>query len=69
MKDPKCFIIQELAKYDPYEIAIGSNGIVWVNSNDIKYSIFLRNCIILGEKYGNDQIQLTQLIEESRKTL
>lgn len=69
LKDPNCCLIQELAKYDGFEIAIGSNGVVWLNSGNIKYSIFLRNCILIGEKIGNDKALLSAMINEARKTL
>lgn len=69
LKNPNCCIIQELAKHDGFEIAIGSNGVVWLNSTNIKYSIFLRNCILIGEKIGNDKASLCAMIDEAKKTL
>jgi exosome complex RNA-binding protein Rrp4 len=46
---PNCAVLQELGKVIPYEIAVGSNGRVWVNSASVAHTVVVANAILSSD--------------------
>ncbi|XP_034942179.1 exosome complex component RRP40 [Chelonus insularis] len=55
--NPNNPFFQLFAKEQPYEIAIGMNGKVWINARSVKETIALANAILAVEFTPTDQIQ------------
>ena len=53
--EEKCVVLNTLGTTIPYEIAVGMNGRVWINSDNLKSSILISNAILLSEKLTNTQ--------------
>eukprot|EP01035_Chromulina_nebulosa_P017715 gene17715-23307_t len=49
-------LLNHLAKYYAYEVAVGVNGVVWFKSDSISHTIIIRNAIINGEAIEDNQI-------------
>jgi exosome complex component RRP40 len=53
-------ILEELAKHNkkiPFEVAIGMNGYVWINSTKLEYIILIQNAIQNSNVLTNEQIR------------
>lgn len=55
LMEEKCVVLNTLGTTIPYEIAVGMNGRVWINSDNLKSSILISNAILLSEKLTNTQ--------------
>jgi len=53
----ECFLLQNLGKLVPYEIAVGMNGRVWILSNSNKNTILISNAILNSEFLQKSQCQ------------
>jgi len=62
-----CFVLKEIALHFKYEVAIGLNGRVWVNSGRIKDTVLICNMIQNAVYLTNEQTQqmVNELIERS----
>lgn len=65
--DPKCEILQALGRVIPYEIAVGVNGRVWVNSGSKKHTILISNAITHSEHL--DDKATRELVNELMRKL
>jgi len=52
-----CYILQVLGQHIPYEIAVGVNGRVWVNSESTHNTIVITNTILNSQFIQEDQIE------------
>ncbi|EAL68893.1 hypothetical protein DDB_G0276783 [Dictyostelium discoideum AX4] len=52
-----CFLLQILGKHIPYEIAVGVNGRVWINSGSNHNTIVVSNTIYNSQYIQDDQIE------------
>lgn len=52
-----CVVLHHLGKVVPFEIAVGMNGKVWVNSASKKHTILICNAILNSEFLQPNQIQ------------
>ncbi len=43
---PSCTVLRCLGKSIPFEVAVGSNGLVWINSASNKHTILIANAIL-----------------------
>lgn len=53
--DPKTPILALLGEHFPFEIAVGMNGRVWVNSESVKNTIMLANAIQTSEYLSTEE--------------
>ena len=60
---PSNAILKLLGKHFSFEVAIGMNGFVWINSSDLKTTILIRN-ILLNAELLNDDIQVEVMMEQ-----
>uniref|UniRef100_A0A1B6LDT9 Exosome complex component RRP40 n=1 Tax=Graphocephala atropunctata TaxID=36148 RepID=A0A1B6LDT9_9HEMI len=54
--NPQCPLLNYLGKEVPYEIAIGLNGKVWVNTKSVKGTIAVASAIIAAEHSPYDEV-------------
>jgi exosome complex RNA-binding protein Rrp4 len=59
-----CSVLNHLGTQVPFEIAVGVNGRVWINSARAEHTILLANAVIASE--GLNEQQTAQLIQNSR---
>jgi len=52
-----CFILSKLGEKIPFEIAIGTNGRVWVNSKSPTFIVVISNAILNSEAMPNEKIE------------
>eukprot|EP01132_Coremiostelium_polycephalum_P000490 gene490-618_t len=52
-----CFVLKVLGKYIPFEIAVGVNGKVWVNSGSTHNTVVITNTILNSEFIQDDQLE------------
>ena len=55
--DPNCAVLQLIGKHVPFEIAVGMNGKVWVNSHEPKNIILISNAILNSEYLNRKQCE------------
>lgn len=55
--DENCLVLRCLANYVPFEIAVGQNGRVWINSREALHTILITNSI-LNSEHMNDQMTI-----------
>jgi len=55
--EDNCPILTCLGKIIPYEIAVGMNGRIWINSSSNKHTILISNAILNSEYLKTQQIQ------------
>jgi len=55
--DEKCFVLRCLGRHFPFELAIGMNGRVWINSTSPTHTILISNAILNSEAMTNGAIQ------------
>lgn len=62
-----CPVLKYLGKKIPYEIAVGLNGRVWINSQSPKHTILVSNTIQLAEHLSEDKIEemVSKMIESA----
>jgi exosome complex component RRP40 len=62
-------VLNELGKYLPFEIAVGMNGRIWVNSTSSLNTTVVANAIINSEFLSSDKIvtMVKKLIASSQK--
>ncbi|XP_008553055.1 exosome complex component RRP40 [Microplitis demolitor] len=48
---------EAFAKEQPYELAVGMNGRIWIKARSVKETIALANAILAAEYTSNDQIK------------
>ncbi|KAI9264916.1 exosome complex component RRP40-like protein [Phascolomyces articulosus] len=53
--DPTTMILRLLGEHFPFEMAVGMNGCVWINSNTVKDTIMLANAIQNSEYLDDDE--------------
>lgn len=56
--EPNNFVLQSLGEHIPFEIAVGMNGRVWVNTSDIDKIIIVTNAILKAEHLSKKEIQI-----------
>jgi exosome complex component RRP40 len=44
-----CPVLASLSSAFPFEVAVGMNGVVWVNSGSVKHTIVISNAITAAE--------------------
>ena len=54
-----CSVLQALGKHVGFEIVVGMNGHVWVNSSSVKHIILVANAITNSEFLTPEQVQTT----------
>jgi exosome complex component RRP40 len=61
-------VLQALGKSVPFEIAVGVNGRVWVNTGSVDHTILVSNCIINSEHMTPSQVRLMvqELLERTK---
>jgi exosome complex component RRP40 len=66
---PNCAVLKFLGKKIPYEIAVGLNGRVWINSATSRNTILIANTIKRSENLPAQQVEqlVQQMIEASRE--
>jgi exosome complex component RRP40 len=57
-----CYVLQALGKYVPFELAIGMNGRVWINSAQPLHTILLTNAIMNSE--GKSKEVVTSMVQK-----
>eukprot|EP00940_MAST-03C_sp_MAST-3C-sp2_P003083 g3083.t1 len=55
LRDPNCVVLNELGSSIPFEIVVGSNGMVWVDSETTSNSILIMNAIRNSEHISETQ--------------
>jgi len=65
LKLPECRVLKLLGKHFPFEITVGMNGRVWINSKGIIDMIAIANAIVSSEFMEDEQISfmIKQLVE------
>eukprot|EP00639_Heterosigma_akashiwo_P015269 CAMPEP_0206365220 /NCGR_PEP_ID=MMETSP0294-20121207/2714_1 /ASSEMBLY_ACC=CAM_ASM_000327 /TAXON_ID=39354 /ORGANISM="Heterosigma akashiwo, Strain CCMP2393" /LENGTH=179 /DNA_ID=CAMNT_0053811027 /DNA_START=1 /DNA_END=540 /DNA_ORIENTATION=+ len=53
--DPSCTILHILGSHMPYEVAIGMNGGIWINSGSSMHTIIVCNAILNSEGMNDDE--------------
>ncbi|EFC38600.1 predicted protein [Naegleria gruberi] len=68
--DPNCYLLKLLSEHVSFEIAIGLNGRVWINSEAPNDIVLICNAIQNSEHLTQDQVQqmLTFLFKSKKKT-
>lgn len=66
LKD-NCYVLQLLGKYVPFELAIGVNGKVWLNSAQPLHTILLTNAILNSE--GKSHEHVTSMVQKIMQAL
>ena len=63
-----CSVLKHLGKRIPYEIAVGMNGKVWINSQSVKHTVLVANTIQRAEFLSEEQTAelVKQMIEAAR---
>jgi len=54
--EPNCFLLNELGKHFKYEVAIGANGRIWINSVSPRDIIIIKNAIVNAEGRTNNEV-------------
>lgn len=52
-----CFVLQCLGRHIPFELAVGANGKVWVNSATTIHTVLVSNAIINSEHMSDAMVQ------------
>jgi exosome complex component RRP40 len=62
-----CFVLPAIGKLIPFEIAIGINGIVWVNSKTTRNTTIIANAILNSESMTESEVNVmvAQLTENA----
>jgi len=55
--DEDCHVLRVLGKFLPFELAIGANGMVWVNSTSAKNTVVISNMILASEFASNAAVE------------
>jgi exosome complex component RRP40 len=55
--DDECWVLQCLGKYIPFELAIGVNGKVWLNSASPVHTVLISNAILNSEHMNDRMIE------------
>lgn len=55
--DEECWVLQCLGKYIPFELAIGVNGKVWLNSGSPVHTVLISNAILNSEHMSDRLIE------------
>jgi len=65
LKMPECKVLSLLGKHFKFEIAVGMNGRVWINSKGIIDTIAIANAIVSSEFMNDEQINfmVRQLVD------
>ena len=65
LKMPECKVLSLLGKHFKFEIAVGMNGRVWINSKGIIDTIAIANAIVSSEFMNDEQIHfmVKQLVD------
>jgi exosome complex component RRP40 len=58
--DEECLILNLIGKHVPFELAIGMNGHVWINSGSHLHTILIANAITNSE--GKSEEYITQMV-------
>ena len=63
---PDFNLLQLIGKAFPFEITVGLNGRIWMNSREVMNTITLSNAIVNSEFLSNDEIKsyATRLLNE-----
>ena len=64
-----CVVLNELGKYIPFEIAVGMNGRIWVNSTNTTNCTIIVNAIINSEFLSDENIidMVKKLVARSKR--
>lgn len=60
-------LLYQLGQYIPFEIVIGTNGKIWINSSSIRMTIALGNAILKAEHLKEENI--SELVKNFNKSL
>jgi len=65
--EEKCLVLSSLGKHIPFELAIGANGIIWINSSSPLHTVLITNAILNSEHMSDRSIQemVVKLVERS----
>lgn len=56
--DPKCYVLKAIGERISFEMAIGMNGKVWLEAEEIKDTISIANLILQSEKMSESDIKI-----------
>eukprot|EP00743_Colponemidia_sp_Colp-15_P004534 GILK01004888.1.p1 GENE.GILK01004888.1~~GILK01004888.1.p1 ORF type:complete len:243 (-),score=21.17 GILK01004888.1:84-812(-) len=56
--DPDCAVLEALGRAFPFEVAVGVNGRVWVNSANPLHTIVISNAILNSETFTRAEIEV-----------
>jgi exosome complex component RRP40 len=62
-----CYVLSVLGKFVPFELAIGVNGKVWLNSSSPLHTILLTNAILNSE--GKSKEHITSMVQKIMQAL
>lgn len=62
-----CAILSALGKSIPFEVAVGVNGVVWVNAKSTKNITIISNAILNSESMSPGEVEamVSQLVQEA----
>jgi len=65
--DENCLVLKSLGRHIPFELAIGANGIIWINSGSPLHTVLITNAILNSERMSDRLIQdmVAKLAERS----
>ncbi|KAG2378338.1 hypothetical protein C9374_008481 [Naegleria lovaniensis] len=68
--DPNCYLLKLISEYVSFEVAVGLNGRVWINSENSNDSVLIANAIQNSEHLTQEQVvqMLTFLFKTKKKT-
>lgn len=66
---PDCIVLNELGKYLPFEIAVGMNGRIWINSTTTLNTTVIANAIMNSEFLSSTKIvnMVQKLVAKTRQ--
>jgi exosome complex component RRP40 len=56
--DERCYVLRCLGRYLPFELAIGANGRVWINSESPRHTVVVVNCILNSEGMSRSRTKM-----------
>lgn len=65
--NPDCVVLNLLGRHIAYEVAVGMNGLIWIQSGSVKESVIVRNAILNSVEL--DEIQTEAMVDVLLETL
>lgn len=56
--DERCYVLRCLGRQLPFELAIGANGRVWVDSQSPRHTVVIVNCILNSEGMSRARVKV-----------